>query len=141
MLNKSITIMLAVMIIGAIGTLVYVINQPRNVENFTEFYVLNTQGKAKEYPNNLIMGQSYEIILGIVNHESESTAYRIDVIIDGEKTEEINPINLDIEGKWERKITFTPIHTGTNQKIEFLLYKGTSTDVYKQLALQLDVVS
>ena len=128
------------MVIGAIGTLVYVINQPRSAEKFTEFYVLNAQGKADDYPRNLVAGQSYEVILGIVNHESKSAAYRIDIIIDGEKTEEINPINIDTEEKWEQKITFTPIHSGTNQKIEFLLYKGSEIDVYKQLALQIDVV-
>lgn len=137
--DKIITVGLAVVVIGAIGTLVYVINQPRSVEKFTEFYVLNAQGEASNYPGAVIMGQSTEVTLGIINHESETTAYRIEIIIDGEKTGEAGPVSLAAVEKWEQKVTFTPTHKGTNQKVEFLLYKNFAAQSQENLHLWVDV--
>lgn len=137
--GKIFTIVLVVLILGAIGTLVYVINQPRSVEKFTEFYVLNAEGKASNYPSTVIMGQSAEVMLGIINHEYETTAYRIEIVIDGENTGEVGPVSLDAEEKWERKVTFTPTHTGTNQKIEFLLYKNSAIEAEESLHLWIEV--
>ena len=137
--DKIVTVVLAVMVIGAIGALVYVIKQPRAVEKFTEFYILNDKGKASDYPSTVIFGQSAQVILGIINHENETTAYNIEITLGGKNIQEIGPFNLNAEEKQEQEVTITPVQTGDKQKLEFLLYKGDSTNVYESVHLWIDV--
>ena len=137
--DKIITIGLVMMIIGAIGTLGYVAALPRTPEKFTEFYVLDSGGKAENYPSIITLGQSGTVILGIINREYEITDYRIEIKIDGVNSGEIADISLNSEDKWEQAVTFTPTYTGENQKIEFLLYKSTATDVYQRVHLWIGV--
>jgi uncharacterized membrane protein len=109
------------------------------VEQFTEFYVLNAEGKAENYPSTVFLGQSVEVILGIINHEHEATDYRIEIVIDGESIGQVGPVNLDADETWEQAVTATPKRKGENQKLEFLLYKGDSTDVYESVHLWIEV--
>lgn len=44
-------------------------------ESFTEFYVLGPGGKAEGYPSEAKAGENATVILGVVNHEGEDTAY------------------------------------------------------------------
>ncbi len=97
------------------------------------------EGKAENYPRELTLGQEGRVILGIVNQEHETTEYKIDITNDGEKVEEIGPIALNHEKKWEQAVAFVPTRAGANQKVEFLLYKGASTESYQRLHLWIDV--
>ena len=47
LVDKVLSIVLVVAIIGATGTLRYVISTPKVGERFTEFYILGPQGKAE----------------------------------------------------------------------------------------------
>jgi uncharacterized membrane protein len=137
--EKIVNLVLAAMIIGAIGSLVYAIRQPRNGEKFTEFYVLNDKGKASNYPSTIFLGQSAQVILGVINHENGATAYKIEIRLGGKNIQEIGPFNLDAEEKREQKVTITPAQTGDKQELEFLLYKEGGTDVYASVHLWIDV--
>ncbi len=139
MRDKIITILLAAIIIGAVGVLAYVINMPRTSERYTEFYILNTEGKAENYPSTIVLGQNARVILGIVNHENTPASYRIEIVIDNENKGEIAAFSLNDEEKWEQMVTFTPAHTGVDQKVEFLLYNGTATDAYETVHLLIQV--
>ena len=138
--DKIITVVLAIFVIGAIGTLVYIIRQPRNVEKFTEFYILNDAGKVENYPGTIIAGQSAKVILGVINHENEATPYRIEITLGGKNVQRIEPFTLNAEQKQEQEITITPAETGERQKLEFLLYKDDSPDEFETLQLWIDVV-
>ena len=138
--DKIITAVLAVLVIGATGTLVYVMRQPRNVEKFTEFYILNDAGQVENYPGTIIAGQSLKVIVGVINHEVETTIYRIEITLGGKSIQRIDPFTLNAEEKQEQEIAVTPVETGDKQQLEFLLYKGDSADVYESLHLWLDVV-
>ena len=138
-LNKGLSIVLLLSILGAIGTVVYAVANPKVAESFTEFYVVGLQGTAENYPQKLVVGQQGEVTLVIVNHEHQDTSYRIEVRIDGEKTQEVGPISLANEEKWEEKVTFVPTKAGEAQKVEFQLYKGEGSEPYRDLYLWLDV--
>ena len=138
--DKIITVVLAIFVIGAIGTLVYIIRQPRNVEKFTEFYILNDAGKVENYPGTIIAGQSAKVILGVINHENEATPYRIEITLGGKNVQRIEPFTLNAEQKQEQEITITPAETGERQKLVFLLYKDDSPDEFETLQLWIDVV-
>jgi uncharacterized membrane protein len=137
--EKIVNLVLAAMVIGAIGSLVYAIRQPRNGEKFTEFYVLNDKGKASNYPSTIFLGQSAQVILGVINHENGATAYKIEIRLGGKNIQEIGPFNLDAEEKREQKVTITPAQTGDKQELVFLLYKEGDTDVYASVHLWIDV--
>ena len=138
--DKIITAVLMVLVIGAVGTLVYVAHQPRNVEKFTEFYILNDASQAENYPGTIVAGQSVKVILGVINHENEATTYRIEITLGGKNYQQIEPFILNVEEKQEQAVTVTPTQTGDKQELEFLLYKGGSPDVYESLHLWLDVI-
>jgi uncharacterized membrane protein len=165
-LNKSLTVILVVAIIGAIGVLVYTVAFPKVGERFTEFYILGTGGKAENYPaafditNNQVTGVKYgdaekatadklgKVILGIVNQEQQPTTYIVAIQIDGRQVNinqggqslnRLGPIELQQGGKWEQEIAFAPQHTGDNQKVEFRLYKDGATEAQLTLHLWVDV--
>jgi len=138
--DRVLSVVLVLAIVGAIGTLGYVIATPKVGERFTEFYILGLQGKAEAYPTNLKLGEKGKIILGIVNHEQEEMNYQVKVIVDGmeegvkiwleDENEELTPIannTINIEAlaneeKWERNLLFEPLQKGERQKLEFLLF-------------------
>lgn len=137
--DKIIAVILAVAIVAALGTLGYVVATPKIGEKYTEFYILGVDGKAENYPKELGAGQEGRVILGIVNHEQESTIYRAEIDIDGKKVNEIGAFSLSDKEKWEKQVTFVPDSVGLNQKVEFLLYKGASSEPSDTLHLWINV--
>jgi len=139
-INKVLSIILMVAILGAIGTLGYIITTPKVGEKFTEFYILGLEGKAIGYPEELKVGEEGRVIIGIINHEQETVSYGIKVRIDGVTNSELEPVVLGDEQKWEEMVSFTPDRVGDNQKVEFLLYKNRETEPYlKPLYLWINV--
>lgn len=133
------TIILALTILGTLGTLGYVIASPRVEEKFTEFYVLGLGGKAIDYPEELMVGEEGKVIVGIINREHETVTYRVEVTIDEVRNSEVRSVTLDHDGKGEEIIGFTPDKVGDKQKVEFLLYRQGQNEVYRRLHLWVDV--
>lgn len=139
-LDRSLSVILTLSIIAAIGTLVYVLAAPKVGERFTEFYILGPGGMAQDYPNELTVGEEVELIIGIINHESVNTSYQVRIAIDGEQIEETRPVTLTNEQKWEESVTFTLTKTGDEQKVEFLLYRNNESESYLSTHLWINVV-
>ena len=137
--DKVLSVVLLASILGAIGTLAYVVIAPKVGEKFTEFYILGLGGKAENYPKELAVGEEGKVIVGIVNHEHQGVIYRVEILIDGEANNEIRPIELAHDQKWEDVTGFIPQETGESQKVEFLLYKQGDGEPYRSLYLWLDV--
>lgn len=122
-LDKGLSIGLVVAIVAALGCLGYVIANPKQGEKFTEFYILGPEGKAENYPQQVMLGEEARVILGIVNHEHQPLSYRVEIKINGVKNKEIGTAILAHEEKWEQVVGFTPEEVGVKQKVEFWLYK------------------
>ena len=137
-IDRALSALLAVAIIVVIGTLGFVIARPIAGEDFTEFYLLDLEKKVEYYPSELAVGEAGEVIVGIINREGETTVYNVEIVLDGEKTDDIGPINLGQAEKWEQGVTFTPTRDGLDQKVEFLLYKD-NLELYQTLHLWIDV--
>ncbi len=139
-LDKALSLVLILAILGALGTLGWVIAKPKVGERFTEFYILGPGGKAEDYPRKLKLGQEGKVILGIINREHQQMGYRVELLINGEKIKEIGPVTLNHDQKWEKVISFRPRKEGRNQKVEFLLYKirhlGRARDTLLRLRLE-----
>jgi len=64
-----------VAILGAIGTLGYVIATPKVGERFTEVYVLGLESKAIDYPRELKVGEEGRVIVSIILLETDSLSF------------------------------------------------------------------
>jgi len=137
--DRILSIILMAAILGAVGTLSYVIATPKVGEKFTEFYVLGLEGKATDYPSEIKVGEEGKIIVGIINREHETVSYRMEVRIDGVKNKEVGAVVLEHDDKWEGEIRFVPMVAGDNQKAEFLLYKEGRSEAYQSLYLWVNV--
>lgn len=136
------SIILALAILGALGMLGFTIANPKAGEKFTEFYILGLDGKAIDYPEGLMVGEEGEegeVMVGIINWEQEQATYRVEVTIEGVKSNEVGMVTLGDGGKWEGVVGFVPGRVGDNQKVEFLLYKQGWDGVYQRLHLWVDV--
>ena len=146
--DKILTIILAISIIVALGSLVYIIITPKIGEKFTEFYILGPEGIADNYPRNLSTQENASLIIGIVNHEYKIINYTVEIwlvnqtLIYNSSTDlnetiyhhmwfmdkiniELDHIPIDIEEswkpQWEYNYTFYIDKKG-NFKLAFLLF-------------------
>lgn len=140
LLDRALLVLLVVVIIGAMGVLVYVARPPVVEQAFTEFYMLGPEGKAENYPDVIVLGEEATVTLGIVNHELATTDYSIRIVMGEEEVGGVATITLAGEEKWEQRVSFTPLGVGEEQKVEFRLYKGNENTPYHVLDLWVDVV-
>ena len=137
--DKVLNILLVVAVIGVLGTVAYVLVRNKNGEKFTQFYVLNLQGKADNYPHDIISGQAGTVLLDIVNEENAVVSYKVEILINGIQVNEIDSIVLKQGEQWEHPVTFTPAKTGDNQQVQFELFKNDSSS-FQELHLWIDVI-
>jgi uncharacterized membrane protein len=162
MLGRSLTLVIVLALVSAVGILIYTVAVPRIGERFTEFYTLGLNNKAEDYPvefemqNGKVTGVRYsdqgqttadvfgKVTLGIINQEQQVASYSIILKIDGQPADinytgqnmpQLGPLNLKQGEKWEQIIGFAPAHTGENQKVEFLLFKDNGSSPDRNLVL------
>jgi uncharacterized membrane protein len=137
---KVLSVTLVVAVLGMLGIIGYVIATPKLGETFSEFYILPLEGTATDYLKELHVGEEGRVIVGIVNHESETVSYRVEVRINGAKNQELALIVLENVEEWMQEVSFVPQIAGEKQKVEFLLYKdGEVEPCLDPLHLWLDV--
>lgn len=138
-LDKVLAGILVVAVIFAVGSLAYVVAEPKVGERFTEFYILGMSGKAENYPRDLAVGEKGQVIVGIVNHEYSSERYYVRCKAGGRDLLKLGPIPLEHEKKWEKPVSFVLEHPGENVKVEFLLYREGDKKPYRSLHLWVNV--
>jgi uncharacterized membrane protein len=158
-LDKALTVGLVIAIIASLSVMVYAFTVPKTGEKFTEFYILDVNGTAGDYPTELTIGENGDLIIGIVNHEHTSADYMIVVDIvkvnfvmnNTTGTEEpveltrtrvgFENVTLDHDETWENPFAFSIGETG-DFKVEFLLYKnGDQSEIYRSLHLWVEVTT
>ena len=137
--DKALSVVLVIVIAGVLGMLGYAIARPKVGEQFTEFYTLGLEGKAIDYPREMKVGEEGRVIVGIINREHERVSYRVEVRTDGVSNNQIGPLELAHDEKWEEIVSFTPDRAGDGQKVEFLLYKSEEGEPYLKLHLWVNV--
>ena len=138
-LDKVLTVVLTIAIVGAIGTSIYAITASKVGQKFTEFYILNAEGNSTDYINDIRLGDTSYITLGIVNHEYETVSYQVEIKIDGVPYDTIDPIVLEYGEKSERLVNITPLVKGDRQEVELLLYKNGEIEASQNLDLWINV--
>ncbi len=137
-LDKILSIILIITIIIALAMVIYVIVTPKRGEEFTEFYILGTGGKAADYPTSLSVGEKGEVIVGVVNHEYEDVSYLFRAEIENRSIGE-KRLQLVHNETLEFPFLFTAEEVG-RKKLEFKLFKENITnESYRDLHLWLDI--
>ncbi|MDD5605559.1 MAG: DUF1616 domain-containing protein [Dehalococcoidales bacterium] len=140
-LGKALNVVLAISAIAAITTLIYTATNPKPGEKFSEFYILGAEGIADDYPEDMVLGESAWVTVGIVNREHDVTIYNVEVFIDDDLSATLGPLELAHEDKHESRVTFAPNTPGNNQKVEFRLYKNGSSETYLDLHIWINVTN
>ena len=142
-LDKALSILLIVAIVAALGAIIYLSVTPKESEKFTEFYILNAEGKAQDYPKQVTLGEPVDVMLGVVNHEYQPASYQVKIESGSIEISQVKIGTLEHEQKWEEKISFTPQTLGERQRFEFYLYRDGGDVPYLKdpLRLYLDVLS
>jgi len=125
-IDKVLSLVLVIAILASIGAVAYTIAKPKPGEEFTEFYILGTNGKAADYPSNLTLTEQTSVTVGIINNFRNAATYEVVVTIDSVVVKEMGPFELSPKEKLEQQVAFTPLKAGDNQKVEFLLTKDAS---------------
>jgi len=155
--DKALTIILAITILIAVVALIYVIVTPKVGEKFTEFYLLGPGGKASDYPRNLSINESGDIIIGVVNHEYKDKDYTVEIWLINQ-TIQIDPFTnesivtyhhmyfmdkiqtslnhtpIDIEGEWKPQWEYDynfNISQNGSYKLAFLLFDKQTNNYSK----------
>jgi uncharacterized membrane protein len=126
--ERGLSLAVVIFFLGVLVTAGYVLANPEPEQKFTEFYLLGEEGNARDYPRELVAGQTGEVTLGIVNHEYALTDYSIDISLDGSHIGGRGGIVLKDGERWEDKLNFLPRGPGTDRVIEFRLYKNGKAD-------------
>jgi uncharacterized membrane protein len=139
--NRVLTIFLAAAVLIVAGITVYVYSTPSPKDKFSEFYILNTDGRAIGYPQQVAAGEPVRLIMGVVNHEKLTLSYRAKLVNDGTEIASYDIGRLPEGGKWEQPVAFTPRVAGTGQIYEFYLYRDESASphIKDPLVLRLDI--
>jgi uncharacterized membrane protein len=142
-LDRILSIVLIISILLSVFTLVYVVVTPKQGERFTEFYILGPQGMADNYNTSYVIGESTDVIVGIVNHEYSTVNYSVKLRLDNEimpVLDNFKHISLDHNDSWEQPLSFTPEITGTDMKLQYLLYREDNmSEPYRDLHLWISV--
>ena len=144
---KIFSILVAVITLTSVGAFAYNIAvspvaapvTARVTEKFTDFYVLNSEGKAIGNPQNAAAGEAVKVMAGILNQEQEAVSYRIEVTINQVKANDAGPLVLAQGETHQEPITIQPAGVGDNQTIEFLLYKLGQDGVYNSVSILVNV--
>jgi uncharacterized membrane protein len=137
--DKVVSLILLILLAASIVGVIYITVNPKSGEKFTEFYILGENGKAGDYPSNLTIGETGNLTVGIVNREQNVTSYDLVVQLNGTNLYN-NTFTLSKNETKEIPFNFTAETSGTNQKMQFMLYKLPNyTDVYRSLNLYINV--
>jgi len=137
--NKALLAILIVAILGALGMLGCTIANPK-VERFTEFYILGLNGKATDYPKELVVGEEARVIAGIINREGETVSYSIEIKINWVMNNKVGPVKLNHGEKWEKVVSFTPDRVRDKQQVEFMFYSHKNGEPVFEEVLYLEPV-
>ncbi len=141
--DRVLNVTLASLILILVLTFAYVVITPTHGENFSEFYVLGSDGMAENYNTQLEAGESVDVIVGIANHESTVTNYSLQVYLDNEPLNipgTFQHISLNPNETWKRPLSIVPDDTSNDMKLQYLLYKEENiTDPYGDLRLWITV--
>ncbi len=141
--DRVLAVFLVLSVLASVGSLAYIIGNPKEGEHFTEFYILGPNKTADNYQTEFVQGEKGTVFVGIINHEHRFVDYTMDVKLGNRSLplpENQKRISLANNMSWEEPVTFTPLIEGNDTKLEFLLFNETEKTIpYRNLHLWINV--
>ena len=106
-----------------------------------EFYILNAEGKAQDYPRQVKAGSPVNVMVTVINNEAVPAEYQVKISCAGVSVKDVPAGKLAPGEKWAEQVSFALQATGLNQKVDFQLYKdGAAAPYFKDpLYIYIDV--
>ena len=120
--SKIIAGILIAAILICVAAIVYLVVTTQPSESFSEFYLLDQEGRAAGYPSQAVAGQPVSVIMGVVNHEGKPCDYTIQIKQNDAIIKSITVGKLNDGQKWEQPVELTLNHVGDLQKVNFYLF-------------------
>jgi len=137
--DRIINVLLVVSLLSSVSAVVFAVTTPAQSDRYTEFYILNANGKAGDYPTQFYLANATPIIVGVVDREGRTVTY--DLVITQNESSQIKTLRseqftVNDSGQWEKTILLKPDAVGTNVEFKFLLYEhGNNTIPYRETHL------
>lgn len=120
-LRRGLSVALGVvLLVSLLGLVVFVVGPIPASPAYTEFYVLGPGGNASDYPENLSVGETGTVIVGITNQEHKQKTYELVVETDA-RTIKSREVTLAASETLEEEVSFSFDSTG-ERTVRFLLY-------------------
>jgi uncharacterized membrane protein len=137
--DSLLTIVLALSVLLAFGSVAYAVASPPDGEQYSEFYLLteDSDGEltADGYPTELVAGEPEPIVVGIENYEGTSTEYTVVVeiheveflednrvrVVDRERVDTLET-TIDAGETWRTEHDLMSTMTGADLRVTYLLY-------------------
>jgi uncharacterized membrane protein len=136
---RVVYIILAATMAVSILTAFSILVMPKPAENYTEFYILGSEGLAESYPREIAAGQVITVTTGIINHESDISFYHILIIIGDKVVGQAGPLVLEDTASWEQPMQFSVPTVGDDQQVIFTLERNGHPSPYRTLRLWINV--
>ncbi|MBN1677641.1 MAG: DUF1616 domain-containing protein [Candidatus Thermoplasmatota archaeon] len=81
LIDKVLTIGIAVMLVASVVVLAWAITTPRVGERFTQLAILGPGGMATDYPRNLTVGEDARVLLSVKSFEHRTANYTIAMVL------------------------------------------------------------
>lgn len=121
----------------------YVISAASHGDPFTEFYLLDSNGTANDYPREFIMYEPQPVLVGVVNHEHRDMDYDLIVMLENATqsyTLYEERIMLADNAAWTKRVDIAPPINGTKMKLDFKLFANGDMSVpYRNCYLYINV--
>lgn len=136
--NRRLTWLLAAAVVLSTLGVVYASATPnQRIDPYSELYLKGLDGNASDYPQNLAVGETGRLVVGLSNHENRAMEYTL-VFRLGNETIESRTVTVGDRETWEREYAFTPDSSG-RKRFEVRLYRGSeaspSAEPYKSVYL------
>lgn len=136
---RVVYIILVAVLATASLTAVSILVMPKPAEYFTEFYILNQEGLAEDYPRESAANQVISVTTGITNREGSISTYNIQIKLNDQVIEQAGPITLKDDATWEQPVEFSVPTAGDDQQILFILNREGQPSPYRTLRLWINV--
>lgn len=120
--KKAGLLIIAVAAIICLVLIIYFATLPTPSSSYSEFYLLNENGKSFNYPAQFRGGDPVHVVLGIINHEDKAAQYTVKIVCGGGIISTVDSGVVDRGQKWEKLTTIDPPATGSCDKLEFYLH-------------------
>lgn len=112
---------------------------PRPARHFTEFYLLNNEGLAEDFPRRISTDDTVEVIVGISNREGRIRIYQLEIYSGAHRLTTVDAFQLRPQENIEIPVSFILEDPGENSLVMFNLYEGQDRHLYRELHLIFDV--